>query len=161
VIILNVRRLVAAVVAMACIVGISGAARQPAYAQQPPAGGAARPNPFKELNLTPDQEKKIGAIGQKYATQAMDIQKKMITKYGPQAETIQKSTVPTPEKQKKLGALQKKAIVEAMPQVKAVVVKMHAEMESILKPDQKAKFAKIKATQMAAIDKQMKAAGAK
>jgi Spy/CpxP family protein refolding chaperone len=147
------RFVAASLVALSCAAAalISGT---PAFAQQPPV---AQKGPLAELNLSKDQEEKMKTIQMKYKPQFDAIGQKVMSKYKADIETLQKSTDPPAVKQQKGDALKKKIQKEVGPGVRSIMSKMLNEMDTVLKPDQKAKFAKMKQKALADFDKSMKA----
>jgi hypothetical protein len=127
-------------------------AGKPSYAQQP----SAPPKPLAELNLSSAQEEKMKSINMKYQQQILAIVNKNAMKYKSEIEALQKSTAPNEEKRAKGMALQKKVLKESAPGIRPLINKMFTEMDSVLKPDQKAKFAKFKTKALADFDKQSK-----
>jgi Spy/CpxP family protein refolding chaperone len=143
----------AAVAFAALSLATSLVAGKPSFAQQPPAG---QPSPLAELKLSADQESKMKAINGKYQKEIITLVNKNAMKYKPEIEALQKSTAPMEEKQAKGRALQKKVLKESAPGMRPLINKMFAEMEGVLKPDQKAKFAKFKAKALSDFEKQVK-----
>jgi chromosome segregation ATPase len=121
---------------MAAIFGATGSLllTLPGLAQTPTALPQSQAEFEKQVGITPDQKKKIEAVGNKYKPQVDKIQ----NKYKPQVEKIKQQMQAL---QVQMQGLQQKYMAE----VKPIANQQEKDIENILTPQQREKVKQIQA----------------